>query len=79
MVTWLTEPTKETLAKSVEMPKIEVIQYDGYTFIGKKSVAPNNLHEPYELTVWLYPCGHANNRELYMKAKIGCYLKCQDI
>lgn len=57
------------------MPKIEVIQCNGYTFIGK----PSGYSNEYEYKVWLYPCGHANNTELYMKAKIGCYRKCQDI
>ena len=60
------------------MPKIEVIQYDGYTFIGKKYVAPNNLYETYELKVWFYPCGHADNTELYERFKIGCYRKCRE-
>ena len=61
------------------MPKIEVIQYDGYTFIGKAYDDPSNLSEKYKFRVWFYPCGHANNIELYMKARIGCYKKCQDI
>ena len=59
------------------MPKIEVIQCAGYTFIGKRH-KHSNLNDSYDFKVWFYPCGHANNYELYERAKIGCYHKCQE-